>query len=206
MVCWEHTIPTIAIYLCNLQIVSLIAEYFLQVTGLCEFSQEYFSFIENFIYKKGSLMQQTMETVLFNKMNALAITPLPPQEIDSLKDILNGKIDFNSNSILLLHKRVKTILVGGFMISAKGSQNSRSPFVLAKWRTSTTGAYTHRLTEIQYFVSCIVVSADKKEKQIVWVAIVKCLMEHQCKVWFGYPTQVWSSIYLLSRKIFYSYF
>ena len=41
-------------------------------------------------------MQQTMETVLFNKMNALAITPLPPimelsflpQEIDSLKDTL----------------------------------------------------------------------------------------------------------------------
>ena len=33
-----------------------------------EFSQEYFSFIENFIYKKGSLMQQTMETVLFNKL------------------------------------------------------------------------------------------------------------------------------------------
>ena len=152
-------------------------------------------------------MQQTMETVLFNKINALAITLLPPimelsflpQEIDSLKDTLNGKINFNSNSILLLHKRVKTILVGGFMISAKGSQNSRSSFVQAKWRTSTTGAYTHRLAEIQYFVSCIVVSADKKEKQIVWVAIVKWLMEHQCKVWFGYPTQVWSSTYSLGK-------
>ena len=149
-------------------------------------------------------MQQTMETVLFNKINTLAIIPLPPimelsflpQEIDSLKDTLNGKIDFNSNSILLLHKRVKTILVGGFMISAKGSQNSHSSFVLARWRTSTTGgAYTHHLAGIQYFVSCIVVSTDKKEKQIMWVAIVKWLMEHQCQVWFGYPTQVWSSTY-----------
>ena len=61
----------------------------------------------------------------------------------------------------------------------KESQNSHSSFVLDEWRTSTTRAYIHHLAEIQYFVSCIVVSADKKEKQIVCVAIVKWLMDHQ---------------------------
>ena len=98
---WEHTIPTIAINLCNLQIVSLIySTVFSPSNWPVEFSQEYSHFIENFIYKNGSLMQKTMETELFNKINTLAITPLPlimkisflPPIIDSLKDALNGKI------------------------------------------------------------------------------------------------------------------
>ena len=36
-------------------------------------------------------------------------------------------------------------------------------------------------------------SNETKYTHVVWVAAVKWFFEHQYKVWFGHPTQVWSS-------------
>ena len=161
-----------------------------------EFSEEYYPVIRTFLYNKGSLMQKTVETEFFFD-TALTITALPPikessfmpWELDSLKDSLDGIIDLNTYSILLLHKRVKTLLVGGFVLGAKGSHHSRSSLVLAERRTSTH-TYNNHLGEIVHFISCVVLSNDTKQPRTLWVAIVKWFIEHQCKVWFGRPTQV----------------
>ena len=90
---------------------------------------------------------------------------------------------------MFLHTRTKTILVGGFIL---GSKNSRSALVLAK-KEAANGEISVTLAEIQYFASCNVVSADNGHTEIVWIACIKWFMEHQCRVWFGQPTQVWSS-------------
>lgn len=163
-----------------------------------EFSEEYFPVIRNFLYNKGSLMQKTVETEFFDKM--LTITALPPIkeccflpfELDSVKEALHRLIDLNTCSILLLHKRVKTLLIGGFVLGAKGSHHSRSSLVVAERRTSTP-TYNNCLGEIQHFVSCVTLSNDTKQPHTVWLAAVKWFEEHQCKVWFGHPTQVWST-------------
>ena len=149
-----------------------------------EFTDEYYPVIECFLYKKGSLMQRTVETEFFG--NTLNITALPPIkevsfssfEIDSLKAGLDGVIDFNAYSILLIHKRVKALLVGGFVVGAKGSHNSRSSLVLARHTTSTHSCQNH-LAEILYFVSSVAVSTDRKlthklQLNGLWNTNVRC--------------------------------
>lgn len=94
--------------------------------------------------------------------------------------------------IFCFFTRVKTLLVGLFVVGAKGSRNSHSSLVLAHKRISTSGCNNH-LAEILYFASCVAISNDKQHTRTIWVAAVKWFMEHQCKVWFGCPTQIWSS-------------
>lgn len=91
---------------------------------------------------------------------------------------------------MFLHTRTKTVSVGGFILGAKGSKHSRSSLVLA--RKTTNGVNSMNLAEVQYFASCTIVSAGDGHKQIMWVASVRWYMEHQCRVWFGQPAQVWS--------------
>lgn len=78
------------------------------------------------------------------------------------------------------------------MIGAKGSRHSRTSLVLAE-KYSDNGTATVNLAEVLYFALCTI--AVKGEKSTVWFAPVKWFMDHQCKVWFGHPTQVWSSAY-----------
>ena len=101
------------------------------------------------------------------------ITPFPPimelsfllSEIDSSKDALDGKIDFNSKTIILLHKRVKTILVRGFVLIAKDHKFS---FLVCTSRVENINNWNSHPSSPWDTVFCvIVVSADKKEKQIV---------------------------------------
>lgn len=109
-------------------------------------------------------------------------------EIDDLKIALS----VGSDNILLLHTKAKTINVGGFILGAKGSKHSRSSLVLA--RKTRNGVSSTNIAEVQYFASCTIVSAGNGHKQTVWVASVHWYMEHQCRVWFGQPTQVWSGV------------
>ena len=45
------------------------------------------------------------------------------------------------------------------------------------------------LVEIIFFLECIVCQGNNS----LWVAAVHWFMDHQCKVWYGNPTQVWAT-------------
>ena len=51
------------------------------------------------------------------------------------------------------------------------------------------------LCEVQYFMKCKLAKISDKGAPctIMWFAAVQFMMEHQCKVWFGHPTEVWST-------------
>ena len=61
---------------------------------------------------------------------------------------------------------------------------------------------TPTLCEIQYFAMCKLVPVAQtqssnhitSEPQNLWVAAVKVFMDHQCKVWYGNPVQVWCTV------------
>ena len=121
------------------------------------------------------------------------LSPLPPiregsflsSEIDSLKTEL---LEPDTYDLLVLHKVRKALLVGGFIIGAKGSRHSPSFLVLAR---CSVGIHSSQLAEIHYFACCVAVSkSDRREILSVWVATVSWLMEHQYG--FGRPTKVWS--------------
>lgn len=47
------------------------------------------------------------------------------------------------------------------------------------------------LSEILFFAQCTTVSTDGTTTSF-WTAFITTYMEHQCKLWFGYPVQVWT--------------
>ena len=49
-----------------------------------------------------------------------------------------------------------------------------------------------KLATVKFFAKCSV--KNGKEQRAVWVAVVSIYMAHNCKVWFGKPTQVWTTV------------
>ena len=50
------------------------------------------------------------------------------------------------------------------------------------------------LSKENFLGECIIGTCLDKQNCKKWVAAVSWFEPHQCKVWFGYPTEVWSTI------------
>lgn len=53
------------------------------------------------------------------------------------------------------------------------------------------GAARPHLAEIHFYAQCTVVFSCG-EKKVIWVAAISYFFEHYCRVWFGFPVEVWS--------------
>ena len=93
-------------------------------------------------------MQKTAETEFMKNIGSVEITSVPP-----MKGLSFTQPVFLKNWMqifLFLHKRTKTILVNGFVISAKSSKHSCCSFVLAKKRN--VGMEQAILTLLKYII------------------------------------------------------
>lgn len=155
-----------------------------------EFVCEYLPLLQKFEYNKGSLKQSSPSAHSLD----LTVTPLPPiqeqgflsWQVEELHELIHMPVE--NYRVLVLHNRTKAVIVGDSIFGAEGSRHSNSCFVLALHASS--GDY--RLAKINFFAECIVV-ADNGDRVAVWVAAVSWFDSHPCKVWFGFPTQVWST-------------
>ena len=161
-----------------------------------EFVDEYLPLLKSFNYNKGSLNQAGMHECSSADLE-YKVTPLPPiQECAfSSTDIQELELLINDGSkILFLHQRSKAVKLklGNksdiCVIGAKKSKHSRSSLVLCKLPNSSVV----ELATVDFFAKCSI-KTDKEQKGI-WVAAVLTYMSHNCKVWFGKPTQVWSNV------------
>ena len=159
-----------------------------------EFASEYLPLLQHFTYKKGSLMQTTLETELTMQI----FTPLPPvfeialsqPQKQDLQPLFQKIITGQSFKTVLLCRQAKALTVGDFILGAKNSRHSQSSLVLAERSEERI-----ELAEIEYFIECVAIpdnspTAPKK----VWFAYVNWFLEHPCKVWFGHPVQVWTTV------------
>lgn len=159
-----------------------------------EFREEFYPVIKRFSYNKGSLIQSA------KFCSEVKLDPLPPIKehcflqckVESLSVALDRMYEPGSYKVLLLHRKTKALLANNFVIGAKRSKHSRTSLVLAE-KYSSNGTATLNLVEVLYFALCTIII--KGEKSTIWFAALKWLMGHQCKVWFGQPTQVWSSAF-----------
>ena len=51
-----------------------------------------------------------------------------------------------------------------------------------------------RLAEIHYFVKCDFVDDATSTCHTMWLVAVSFFDEHECKVWYGKPTEVWPGV------------
>ena len=93
--------------------------------------------------------------------------------------------------LLRLHQRVETVRIGPegeHVLGTEKSRHSRSSFVLAKEPSSGDT----KLAFIQFFSRCTAKKASN-EQESRWVVAVSWYELHPCKVWFGKPTEVWTT-------------
>lgn len=158
-----------------------------------EFTNEYLPLLQRSIYQKGSLMQAAIET----EMSSQSFTLLPPvleialsasQKLD-VHSFFEKELSGISFVVKTLCLQTKALAINGFALGAKGSRHAQSSLVLAEQ------SQLIRLAEIQYFVECVAVPDKEKAKPInQCFACVSWFMEHPCKLWYGNPVQVWTTV------------
>ena len=69
-------------------------------------------------------------------------------------------------------------------------------YSLLKVQTLDAANSMSELARIDHFAkcTCIVRATHKQEKYSLWLVALSFFDEHSCKVWFGYPTEVWPTV------------
>ena len=154
-----------------------------------EFKDKIGPLFQPYIKEIGSLSETLCPTI------SQSIKPLPPiteraftpEEMSEVVSTVNSfHIDCNLQ-VLTLYKRTSSLVIGNSTKFA--SERSR-------YKNCSKIFVGDTLYEIDSFIQVtVMVTSDSDsiatEKQ--W--LVRCFMysDHQCKPWFGYPTQVWSA-------------
>ena len=152
--------------------------------------------LNSFRYQQGGLQQKTIETEIssFTSDNIFALPPireyaLDHHEKDSICSLLDKTMYVGTYHVLVLCTPMKALLVQKFVIGAEGSRHTKYSLVLA----NNTVTNSNTLANITFFIQCTVGSGITSELSKIWMAAVEWYMDHPCKVWFGNPTQVWST-------------
>lgn len=161
-----------------------------------ECAEEYLPLLQSSVYQKGSLMPTSFETELAS--NGCYI-PLPPLQEFALSESQKSELcsfvqsEFSCNgdafTVLTLCRQTRSLKVGDYALGARSSRHSRSSLVLA-YRGEVL-----ELAEIQYFSECAVVLNDQGRTISLWVACVNWYLEHPCKLWYGNPVEVWTTVH-----------
>jgi len=125
------------------------------------------------------------------------VKPTPPvyevawelNQKQSVSTLLAPVIGHSNYTLLALYQRAAALSVGGFIL---GSTNSR--FVTTSHVMAIHPKHPNQLffAKIEHFAKLDIKDNSKAATVSVWTACVRFYDEHQCKVWFGGPTQVWT--------------
>ena len=159
-----------------------------------KYKNDFLSVLEKHQYDKGSLKQNS-----FKEKNIAVTNILPLEEhafttrtIASLQHILSALYPEENYNVLMLHFRCNAIKFNNFTLGAKDSRYQKASILLVMPNLNSTETL---LCEVQYFMKCkLAKSFDEGAPHIImWFAAVQLMMEHQCKVWFGFPVEVCST-------------
>ena len=150
-------------------------------------------------YCKGSLMPMTLDKA----SNVAQCTPFPPvyEEVFSTEDKLLLTTTLNSLDffpteatfeVLSLYEKCKAVHVGKFVLgSAKSRHKSASIVQVYSVRNSN-----FVIAKVEYYLKfhCKVTMDQSVETKSFWFAAMSLFADHNCKNWFGNPTEVWSRL------------
>ncbi len=149
-----------------------------------EFETEFTSVLNKLPRECGSLAP-TVEHVSSN------IQPLPPiservfddLERDHIRNLLNSS--YPNFEVLRLHKTMHAVALSTIKLASKNSRYGNCSKIIAR----------HKVVEILRFVKCYILIKENDHEETTELWLVKCspYMEHPCKTYYGYPTQVWAS-------------
>ena len=167
-----------------------------------ECKEDFVSLIDRCIYAKGSLLDSSLQTIFSNSHNNVldAIKPLPPVREYAFEAHIKQAVhecisryismDLSQFEVLHLFQKCNAVKVGKFVLGSCTSRFTRVSIVKARFQDED------RLAEVQYFVKCCIKFHSNVGNTCTtyWLAAVSFFNAHQCKVWFGKPMEVWSSV------------
>lgn len=165
-----------------------------------DYKLDYLPLIQKCFYNKGSLKQTSLEIAVLNDSN---VSPLPPVYasaftpadrrimVPTLSKILNS-VEENRISVLTLFQKSYSLHVGGFLLGSVKGRHKSASLVLAYPLNHDSVRW--KLARIYYFGKCSYTYTDSNTERTStsWIACVNFFLEHDCKAWFGYPTEIWS--------------
>ncbi len=160
-----------------------------------EYKEDLARLVVHHQYQKGSLQSTSLEQALQQNQTE-TIKPLPPvrevawepHQKHILCKFLTSLLGHRNFSLLTLYQKVSAIMIGGFVLGSNTSRFLTKAHVMALHPRFSD--QTH-LAEIENFAK-LDVKIESNSTISIWTASVKYYFEHDCKKWFGGPTQVWS--------------
>lgn len=135
-------------------------------------------------------MQKNMETEV-STGNYHALPPVTEYALSvEEKSEVKQCLGVNTVSIHILCKKVKCLSIGDCVIGSKGSRHSKSSLVLVQ---SSRSDDCVELAEVQHYLECTAHSS-LTQYSTIWFARVETFLEHPCKLWYGHPVQVWTTV------------
>lgn len=160
-----------------------------------EYKAQFAPLLEKHRFSKGSLIQTSLEIAI--KEKSWNIQQLPPIyemsfELHQLREVIS-KLYASEFTVLPLIRKGSAISIDGHILGSKKSRYTTSSIVMARQlETLSASDSTTHLSEIQYFFWCDVL-VNETVDTLCFVAVA-FFNSHPCKVWYGYPTQVWSCV------------
>ena len=163
-----------------------------------EFVSEFLPLIEHCQYQQGSLSQTSLEMSM--NSNEDNITPLHPIHecvwkkeelllLEKMVKLIHASSEYKIQ-ILMVTKRANAVVRNGFIFPGASSRHCKSKLCLVK---SFSGDIV--LAEIVYYSEChyeTIRGNCEPTKHSTWLIAAELHMDHPCKAWYGYPSQVWS--------------
>ena len=165
-----------------------------------EYVSEFSHLLSSCTYNKGSLNNsdstQSECTNLIEALPPVSECAWLPHEKESLHHISQELVSGGNYSIHTLYQKCKAMKfrTKGYILGSQKSCYSTSSHVLAKHpRHPDSRPHLARI-EFLAKVDIQLLSSDPyrpTQVQSHWFAAVSYYFEHQCRVWFGYPCEVW---------------
>ena len=162
-----------------------------------DYKQDFIPLIEKCVYNKGSLKQTCLQYAVLEDENVLPLPPvhISPFTLEEREDLQNtilkfANLDVNQVTVLTSFQKCRSLQVGGFLLGSVEGRHKSAAFVLASPLQHTGRP---KLAKIYYFAKCSYVYTTE-HTSTCWLAVVKFFLEHDCRVWYGYPTEVWTKM------------
>jgi len=160
--------------------------------------------VKKCVYNKGSLMQSLLDHILSTYGTNDGVVPLPPLHDSALephqKESLTMTVrtmhpdvpNFDKIEVLTIFQRCGAVKIGDILIgSERGKHKPYSIVMVYPLQLDEP-----RLARIHCFAKCsyVLQSPNNCNTHSSWFAVVSFFQMHQCHVWFGCPTQVWTRV------------
>ena len=161
-----------------------------------EFRDDFSILLHSHDYDKGSLMFDTLEESLGSSAHIESVPPaqevaLQYYQKETVTTVVSQIVGHDCCNVRTLFLKCGALMVNTFVIGSVSSRRTTSSHVLVQSEPKP------KLALIDHYLKVDVLKypdTDQPHHRSIWLAVVKFYYEHHCRVWFGSPVEVWSTV------------